>query len=98
MDPKGQNTDAHLNSLLSLIHSDPIMPSSQRLREKFKLDAPVSDGGSNFSGGEKQLCKSLEVFLGGGEGAYMRCSGIDESFGSRYKDPLTRRSHFVCRW
>ncbi|EAL23016.1 hypothetical protein CNBA7830 [Cryptococcus deneoformans B-3501A] len=55
MDPKGQNTDAHLNSLLSLIHSDPIMPSSQRLREKFKLDAPVSDGGSNFSGGEKQM-------------------------------------------
>ncbi|OXG54431.1 cadmium ion transporter [Cryptococcus neoformans Th84] len=55
IDPKGQNTDAHLNALLSLIHSDPIMPSSQSLREKFKLDAPVSDGGSNFSGGEKQL-------------------------------------------
>ncbi|KAE8541543.1 hypothetical protein D1P53_002905 [Cryptococcus gattii VGV] len=55
MDPKGQNIDAHLNSLLSLIHSDPIMPSSQSLREKFRLDAPVSDGGNNFSGGEKQL-------------------------------------------
>lgn len=55
IDPKGQNTDAHLNALLSLIHLDPIMPSSQSLREKFKLDAPVSDGGSNFSGGEKQL-------------------------------------------
>ncbi|KJE02687.1 cadmium ion transporter [Cryptococcus gattii NT-10] len=55
MDPKGQNIDAHLNSLLSLIHLDPIMPSSQSLREKFRLDAPVSDGGNNFSGGEKQL-------------------------------------------
>lgn len=71
------------------------MPSSQSLREKFKLDAPVSDGGSNFSGGEKQLCKSLEVLHGDSKGAYMRCSGIDESFGSRHKDPLIRRSHFV---
>nr|KIR45194.1 hypothetical protein I312_05526 [Cryptococcus bacillisporus CA1280] len=55
MDPKGQNIDAHLNSLLSLIHLDPIMPSSQSLREKFRLDAPVSDRGNNFSGVEKQL-------------------------------------------
>ncbi|KIR68936.1 cadmium ion transporter [Cryptococcus bacillisporus CA1873] len=55
MDPKGQNIDAHLNSLLSLIHLDPIMPSSQSLREKFRLDAPVSGRGNNFSGGEKQL-------------------------------------------
>lgn len=60
MDPKGQNIDAHLNSLLSLIHLDPIMPSSQSLREKFRLDAPVSDRGNNFSGVEKQLCTSLE--------------------------------------
>lgn len=60
MDPKGHNIDAHLKSLLSLIHSNPIMPSSQSLREKFRLDAPVSDGGNNFSGGEKQLCTSLE--------------------------------------
>ncbi|KIR42578.1 hypothetical protein I307_04542 [Cryptococcus deuterogattii 99/473] len=55
MDPKGHNIDAHLKSLLSLIHSNPIMPSSQSVREKFRLDAPVSDGGNNFSGGEKQL-------------------------------------------
>ncbi|WVQ85784.1 hypothetical protein IAT38_007951 [Cryptococcus sp. DSM 104549] len=65
LDPQGKHTDAHLNSLLSLIHTDPIMPSSQSLRDKFRLDAPVGDAGSNFSAGEKQLLALIRALARG---------------------------------
>ncbi|KAK8850349.1 hypothetical protein IAR55_004267 [Kwoniella newhampshirensis] len=57
LDPLSDHSDAHLNSLLSLIHSDPLLPSvqSRSLREKFKLDSKVMNEGSNFSAGERQL-------------------------------------------
>ncbi|WWD20530.1 hypothetical protein CI109_105006 [Kwoniella shandongensis] len=52
LDPLGQHTDAHLKSLLSLIHSD---RATSPMKEKFRLDARVTNGGENFSAGEKQL-------------------------------------------
>nr|ODN90116.1 cadmium ion transporter [Cryptococcus depauperatus CBS 7841] len=65
MDPLGQRTDAQLNSLLSLIHNDPIMPSSKSMKDKFRLDALVSNEGSNFSGGEKQLLALMRALSRG---------------------------------
>ncbi|OCF42639.1 cadmium ion transporter [Kwoniella heveanensis CBS 569] len=55
LDPLSTHSDSHLNSLLSLIHAGPLLPSTQSMRDKFKLDATVSNEGSNFSAGEKQL-------------------------------------------
>ncbi|OCF34449.1 cadmium ion transporter [Kwoniella heveanensis BCC8398] len=55
LDPLSIHSDSHLSSLLSLIHADPFLPSTQSMRDKFKLDATVSNEGSNFSAGEKQL-------------------------------------------
>ena len=57
IDPTGVLSDAELNSAMSLIHRS--SSSSAVLREKFKLDGPVSDNGSNFSAGERQLCKPV---------------------------------------
>ncbi|WWD08510.1 hypothetical protein V865_006622 [Kwoniella europaea PYCC6329] len=55
LDPLSIHSDHYLNSLLSLIHSDPLLPSSQSTKDKFKLDSQVSSEGTNFSAGEKQL-------------------------------------------
>ncbi|WVQ95732.1 hypothetical protein IAU59_002831 [Kwoniella sp. CBS 9459] len=55
LDPLSAHSDSHLNSLLSLIHADPLLPTTQSMKDKFKLDAAVSNEGSNFSAGEKQL-------------------------------------------
>ncbi|OCF58423.1 cadmium ion transporter [Kwoniella mangroviensis CBS 10435] len=55
LDPLSIHSDHYLNSLLSLIHSDPLLPSSQSTKDKFKLDSQVSSEGANFSAGEKQL-------------------------------------------
>ncbi|WVF68119.1 hypothetical protein IAT40_002882 [Kwoniella sp. CBS 6097] len=55
LDPLSAHSDSHLNSLMSLIHADPLLPSTQSMKDKFKLDAAVSNEGSNFSAGEKQL-------------------------------------------
>lgn len=55
IDPTGARSDADLNSAMSLIHRS--SSSSVALKEKFKLDSPVSDNGTNFSAGERQLCQ-----------------------------------------
>ncbi|WVW81052.1 hypothetical protein I302_103043 [Kwoniella bestiolae CBS 10118] len=55
LDPLSTHSDHYLNSLLSLIHSDPLLPSAQSTKDKFKLDSQVSSEGTNFSAGEKQL-------------------------------------------
>ncbi|ODO10352.1 hypothetical protein I350_00947 [Cryptococcus amylolentus CBS 6273] len=65
LDPLDQHNDAYLNSLLDLIHTDPIMPATQSMKEKFRLDASVADGGSNFSGGEKQLLALIRALARG---------------------------------
>ncbi|WVQ72551.1 hypothetical protein IAR50_002108 [Cryptococcus sp. DSM 104548] len=65
LDPLDQHDDAYLNSLLALIHTDPIMPSTQSMREKFRLNSLVADGGSNFSGGEKQLLALMRALARG---------------------------------
>ncbi|WVQ63105.1 uncharacterized protein L199_001256 [Kwoniella botswanensis] len=55
LDPLSIHSDHYLNSLLSLIHSDPLLPSSQSTKDKFKLDSQVNSEGTNLSAGEKQL-------------------------------------------
>ncbi len=55
LDPKGNCTDADLNDALNLIHQK--SNTSNSFREKFHLDADVLNEGSNFSAGERQLCK-----------------------------------------
>ncbi len=55
MDPDGSRSDAELNEILGLVHSDP--SASAGLREKFKLDREVLPEGHNCSAGEKQLRK-----------------------------------------
>lgn len=61
IDPTGVRTDAELNSAMNLIHRS--SSSSSVLKEKFKLDGPVSDNGSNFSAGERQLRKSTVLHM-----------------------------------
>lgn len=53
IDPTGDKSDAELTSAMSMIHRS--SSSSVALKEKFKLDGPVADNGSNFSAGERQL-------------------------------------------
>ncbi|WWC92110.1 uncharacterized protein L201_007064 [Kwoniella dendrophila CBS 6074] len=55
LDPLSIHNDDYLNPLLSLIHSDPLLPASQSTKDKFKLDSQVTSEGTNFSAGEKQL-------------------------------------------
>ncbi|WRT70501.1 uncharacterized protein IL334_007499 [Kwoniella shivajii] len=55
LDPLSKHPDHHLNSLLSLIHSDPLLPMNQSTKDKFRLDSKVGNGGNDFSAGEKQL-------------------------------------------
>jgi ATP-binding cassette subfamily C (CFTR/MRP) protein 1 len=52
-------TDIELNDALNLIQRN--ASASHSLREKFKLEAPVLAGGSNFSAGEAQLCEWMKL-------------------------------------
>ncbi|EIW71597.1 hypothetical protein TREMEDRAFT_28299, partial [Tremella mesenterica DSM 1558] len=63
LDPGGDRTDQELNSALELIHSS--ASASSTLREKFRLDAEVLDGGANFSAGEKQLLALMRALVRG---------------------------------
>ncbi|KAH8103355.1 multidrug resistance-associated ABC transporter [Cristinia sonorae] len=64
LDPQGTRTDAEIISALQrawLLPADG-SPADSPAETKFSLDAPVSDEGSNYSAGEKQLlalCRAL---------------------------------------
>lgn len=61
LDPEGTKSDADLNDVLCIVHMNSRASSS--LCDKFKLDMQVSAEGSNFSAGEKQLCRSCWLYL-----------------------------------
>ncbi|WWC65416.1 uncharacterized protein I303_108034 [Kwoniella dejecticola CBS 10117] len=65
LDPQQIHSDEYLNSLLHLIHSDSLLPSSQATKDKFRLDAPVNSEGTNFSAGEKQLLSLIRALARG---------------------------------
>ncbi|ODO07994.1 hypothetical protein I350_03577 [Cryptococcus amylolentus CBS 6273] len=51
IDPTGTRSDAELSDSINIV----CVNASDKLKSKFRLDAVVKDGGSNFSTGEKQL-------------------------------------------
>nr|XP_019008004.1 cadmium ion transporter [Kwoniella pini CBS 10737]OCF46785.1 cadmium ion transporter [Kwoniella pini CBS 10737] len=65
LDPTGIHSDEYLNSLLNLIQSDSLLPSSKSIKEKFKLDSQVNFEGSNYSAGEKQLLAFIRALARG---------------------------------
>ena len=54
VDPHQNWPDASLNDVLRLINPP------NNIREKFSLDAEISDGGVNYSIGEQQLCEWID--------------------------------------
>ncbi|WVQ83250.1 hypothetical protein IAT38_005389 [Cryptococcus sp. DSM 104549] len=63
IDPTHTRSDSDLASALALINTDP--SASAALREKFKLEGVVADGGVNFSAGERQLLALVRALVRG---------------------------------